>query len=107
MRWSSILQKIKSIFKKTPQVIAGVEDQSRVTEYSCVLDMPKGKDADLRQVKNLIIQNPWSTVAISPEIALSEETDGGKSLNVKFRVISVSKGKLIEEQIKVLLQEKD
>lgn len=103
MKVSEILRKARRLFKRGSGVIQGVEDQSKVSEYSFTLEAKEGQEIAAIEIKNLITQNPWTSAAKPPEVLILEELQSTKKVEVRFGVISVTKAKALEDEIRSIV----
>lgn len=103
MQLRDIGKRIRRIFKKGSGIIPVIEDQSKSQEYNFTLDISRTTKEVISDIKNAITANPWTTSTIPPDLSIIDETEEVKKLEVRFRVISSSKGKELEEELRKLV----
>jgi hypothetical protein len=106
MNW----QRISSIFKKifhdqlgeSSKAVDDRPDMINKYTFNCKIDDPEHfPDRDIRK---LILLNPWAAVSTPPMIKYVKDKDGATQIEIGFNVISMKEGKMIEQKILDFLQ---
>jgi len=105
MNWQELKSKAVSwLPKKVEKPLAAEENTSKAVQYSFDFPLEDAKKIDSAAITRLITLNPWSALGSKPVVAIAATEKGRKELQVRFKAISKSKAKLIEENIIAYLE---
>ena len=106
MNWHRISFNFKKIYQdRFGKSKATVDDRpDKINEYTFNCEINDPEHFPDKEIRKLIILNPWTTVSTPPSIQYVKDKNGITQIEIGFSVISMKEGKLIEQQIRDLLK---
>jgi hypothetical protein len=101
MKWPKMLEDLRRTIKTKWQKNTAMEvnDRSNAFDYFFKVQIESTDNLPLKQIKGLILQNPWTAINTPPTLRITDNSE----LEIGFAVINENKGKMIEEGVRGLL----
>ncbi|MBL6448528.1 hypothetical protein JMN32_19615 [Fulvivirga sp. 29W222] len=99
---------VSRFFRKNlrPTQTVSSEDSSDTIEYTVKCRLRKDITMSSATIKEIILQNPWSTLS-PPAITFHTDEQGKSSVTITFKVLSPEKGKLVENELRSALTDRE
>jgi hypothetical protein len=100
MNWNKLLKTPSKLFNRIKGSKTLNEDQNTfgTVEYHVTINLKEGVSLPTKKIKEVILQNPWSTTN-QPSINFSSDENGLSKADISFMVINKEKGKIIENEL--------
>ncbi|MFT6865764.1 MAG: hypothetical protein ACJA08_000589 [Cyclobacteriaceae bacterium] len=102
MSWKNPSWNLTKFFKKKSSSSDLNEkiESSGVFEFSFTCIVNESQSWSTREIKILILQNPWSALNKTPSITTIHTESGDEAFKISFQALTRIKGKMIEESIR-------
>jgi hypothetical protein len=106
MNWHRISFNFKKIYQdrfgKSKAIVDDRPDKINEYTFNCEINDPENFPD--KEIRKLIVLNPWTAVSTPPSIQYVKDKNGITQIEIGFNVISMKEGKMIEQKILDFLQ---